>query len=324
MRPVWLLVLLLCACGVVKGANAPRDGGPAQEASTCAVDGDCEVGMVCEGCGDGSPTQCVPGCRTADQCPGSLTCLLGVTCVTCPCPPGWCDLDPCRDVDGDGYVATSDPQVSCPGKRKGDCDDSRPWVNPGQPERCSNGLDDDCNGKTDASDTAACQTCSGAQQWCTNTITCDASSFCDRGCCAACPLVSPPACGAGRCLLPARAANDCDAAGTCVTCPACTTQTPVCGVDLLTYATSCLAQGVGVEVLHQGECLPREGASCQGTQERCTQDLVCAQSVGRCMANESCNDAADCRAAPSASVPCDDAGFPTSFSCEAHRCVPHC
>lgn len=58
--------------------------------------------------------------------------------------------DVLRDADGDG-VST----------KFGDCDDSNPAIHPGAQENCTNGLDDDCNGKIDSAD-PACQapTCS--------------------------------------------------------------------------------------------------------------------------------------------------------------------
>lgn len=52
----------------------------------------------------------------------------------------------CTDADGDGYCAS-----------EGDCDDSNPNVNPGAAEVCGDGLDNDCDGQTDSSD-SDCQT----------------------------------------------------------------------------------------------------------------------------------------------------------------------
>ena len=45
------------------------------------------------------------------------------------------------DADGDGYFAEIN-----------DCDDTNPDVNPGKSERCSNGIDDNCDGDTDCDD----------------------------------------------------------------------------------------------------------------------------------------------------------------------------
>ncbi len=56
--------------------------------------------------------------------------------------------DPCVDRDGDGFGESGGPPPTCAGP---DCRDDLALVHPGRPERC-NGLDDDCNGLTDAAD----------------------------------------------------------------------------------------------------------------------------------------------------------------------------
>jgi Putative metal-binding motif len=48
------------------------------------------------------------------------------------------------DADGDGYSPAS--------SGGGDCDDSDPLKNPGAPELCGNGADDDCDGQPDCAD----------------------------------------------------------------------------------------------------------------------------------------------------------------------------
>lgn len=55
-------------------------------------------------------------------------------------------VDPCSDPDSDadGYR-----RVECGGT---DCDDSRPTSNPGSPELCQDGLDNDCDGLIDTAD----------------------------------------------------------------------------------------------------------------------------------------------------------------------------
>jgi|GEM_PF-729684 len=59
------------------------------------------------------------------------------------------------DSDGDGYGDGNNPVVSCiqPGpdftQVTGDCDDASANVNPGMPEDCTNGIDDNCNGTID-------------------------------------------------------------------------------------------------------------------------------------------------------------------------------
>jgi len=83
---------------------------------TCESDGDCEEGMICAEC------MCV------EQGPGPE-----------PEPE-------CTDNDGDGY--------SIEGEDCGpvDCDDEDPLVYPGSTEVCDNGIDDDCDGDIDSSD----------------------------------------------------------------------------------------------------------------------------------------------------------------------------
>src|SRR3990172_6962003 len=46
----------------------------------------------------------------------------------------------CRDVDGDGYGTRGECTLEGT-----DCNDGNPLVNPGAPEICSNGPDDDCS-----------------------------------------------------------------------------------------------------------------------------------------------------------------------------------
>jgi hypothetical protein len=79
-------------------------------------------------------------CQQLDSCAGEwrvasdqARCCLG-SCQACP------------DADGDGYA-----DRSCGGP---DCDDGRASVHPGAEEDCENGLDDDCDGLTDADDPA--------------------------------------------------------------------------------------------------------------------------------------------------------------------------
>ena len=52
--------------------------------------------------------------------------------------------DDCMDLDGDGYLDEAYGGA--------DCDDTDPAVNPGAPEVCDNGVDDDCDGLADGLD----------------------------------------------------------------------------------------------------------------------------------------------------------------------------
>jgi len=56
---------------------------------------------------------------------------------------------PCTDRDGDGH---GDPANAACAHPEADCDDSRPDVNPGTTEICTNGIDDECDGLADEAD----------------------------------------------------------------------------------------------------------------------------------------------------------------------------
>jgi hypothetical protein len=76
-------------------------------------------------------------CCTTPDCPA------GQTCQANQCAAG------CVDGDGDGYGQGS----ACQGA---DCDDGDAAVHPGATEDCGDGLDNDCDGQTDAADTEVC------------------------------------------------------------------------------------------------------------------------------------------------------------------------
>jgi len=64
-------------------------------------------------------------------------------------------IDEGCDDDGDGWCDKNMVYTSAPGTCPGggqDCDDSKAYVHPGQPEICGNLFDDDCNGLADAKD----------------------------------------------------------------------------------------------------------------------------------------------------------------------------
>lgn len=74
-----------------------------------------------------------------------------------PLAEGNCGQPSCTDADGDGYYVQSGCGASV------DCNDNNKNINPGKSEICDDGIDNDCDGKTDCSDTAcvndsACQT----------------------------------------------------------------------------------------------------------------------------------------------------------------------
>lgn len=107
-------------------ASVPTDG-PAGDSGRVGDGGLVPRGGRCtrtEEC-MGSPATCEdPYCNEAGYCTGAVN----VACIAC------------GDVDGDGYRGgTCGP----------DCDFLDPLIYPGAPERCDNGLDDDCNGLSD-------------------------------------------------------------------------------------------------------------------------------------------------------------------------------
>jgi hypothetical protein len=252
-----------------------------------------------------------------------MACAGPVACLTCPCAPGWCDLDPCRDVDGDGFVPTNRDPVSCPGKREGDCDDANGQVHPGAVEVCANGLDDDCNGQFDQQDPAACDQCTSGSWSCNAALHCGDGQQCSRGCCGACPTQRPPSCGLGECVQEGqRLPTGCKAPSTCVACATCPGVAPVCGDDFATYQNACLATGAGVGVLHESACTSHEGLACSPSTW-CGSNLYCGVVRARCVERPSCFDDADCPLALQATVLCGDGGV-APLVCVGHRCLTKC
>ena len=314
-----LMLGLLAACGA-GGARAVFEAGDAGALDTgaCALDADCPSGMTCERCSTGGPFVCVPGCRDDAACGPLRRCFHDIACSTCPCPSGWCDLDPCRDADGDGFAAAR--EGSCP-LPIGDCDDLRAAVHPGVLERCGNGLDDDCDGRVDVSAQcrADCQ-----RQVCTNALYCPQGQGCQLGCCEACPAVASPTCGAGECLVGGgTSSTGCALAGTCVACDCSADVRPVCGVDFGTYENDCWRARAGVDLLHDGPCSAREGLDCVVDGD-CFGDQFCrgTDAGARCSLRGTCSVDADCLKVRGV-VACGDAGA-ARLRCEALRCVPHC
>jgi hypothetical protein len=321
-------VLTLLACGGVETLPAR---GP-EAVAACAADAACPQGMVCEGCSGPQDAQCVPGCRVDAQCPGGHVCQLGVTCLTCPCAPGWCELDPCRDVDGDGFAFTTNPTVSCPGKRLGDCNDGNRAVNPGAKELCANGIDDDCDGFTDRND-ASCQQCTPDSQVCNDAAECLSNGSvgnetCSRGCCQSCPLVANPMCAAGQRAV----GGGLDVTTACRVARVCISSTcannafdPMCGRDFATYRNPCELQEAGVELLHRGRCEWNEGRPCATSS--CPQRQYCrtdALAGPRCTLAGACLVDADCPAGVGGAPVCVADGGVGTFRCERGQCVSRC
>lgn len=320
------MVVSLLGCGGAQLAAqvdvTPADAGPPPRASSCAGDVDCPVGMLCESCGDGSMS-CVPGCRTDAQCGQNMICSHQVQCLSCPCPSGYCDLDPCRDLDGDGFAAAQNG--TCPGKQVGDCNDAVAATHPGGHERCANGQDDDCDGRTDARDDECRDVCSAGFGFCATSLYCGTQRYCDRGCCEPCAPVEDPVCDGGLCLLPGGLdGNGCFAPSVCGECQACSLNyEPVCGRNFATYTNACLAHAAGTEVMHTGECSRGEGFTCEGVGD-CYYNQFCRNFGGelRCARIGTCSVDADCAAVTSV-VSCGDAGV-ASWICREDRCATVC
>ncbi len=120
------------------GLDNDCDGAPADD----EVDSDGDGWMSCEGdCEDSDPA-IHPGVKEGPV--GHPTCSDGID-NDCN---GMIDMeDPhcyCRDLDEDGHF-----DQDCGGA---DCNDADPFIYPGARERCSDGIDNDCNGLIDLED----------------------------------------------------------------------------------------------------------------------------------------------------------------------------
>lgn len=298
------------------------DAGPPRT-SSCTADVDCPNGMLCESCGDGFMT-CVPGCRLDAQCGPNMICSHDVQCLSCPCPSGYCDLDPCRDLDGDGFAAAL--TGLCPGKQIGDCNDGVTTTHPGGRERCANGQDDDCDGRTDARDDECRDSCDPGFGFCTSSLYCGQQRFCDEGCCEQCVAPVDPVCDPGQCLLPGGLdGNGCLSPRVCGDCQACSADfEPVCARNFATYTNDCFALAAGSRVMHDGECVRGEGLTCE-LESDCHYNQFCRDfgDAGlHCAKIGSCSVDADC-AHVTAVASCGDAGV-ASWVCRAERCAAVC
>ncbi|TNE84818.1 MAG: hypothetical protein EP330_27825 [Deltaproteobacteria bacterium] len=152
------------------GAGDPTlDGGPADigaQDGPLAVSGDDYVLPVEDADQDGVIADFDCDDNDATRYPGApeVCALAGEAAVDEDCDGYADDADPDGafgmvwrnvDADGDGYGS---PGYGCPvlvEPLPGDCDDSRPDVNPDAQEVCDDGIDNDCDGALDAADSDA-------------------------------------------------------------------------------------------------------------------------------------------------------------------------
>ena len=134
----------------VGGANAEAGasgesgaGGDANQPSStaCINDADCSNGLACDGierCNAGTCLPGAPACANPEPAHCDSVCEEQSGKAACSVRG--------QDRDKDSHFASS--CVTNPGD---DCDDAAPTVHPGAPELCD-GLDNDCNGKSDLND----------------------------------------------------------------------------------------------------------------------------------------------------------------------------
>lgn len=86
--------------------------------------------------------------------------------------------DACMDADNDGYSTTASAGgADCGGEASIDCDDANIYINPGVAEVCDDGIDNNCNGKTDAEDGACVESSCTLHEDLSFWINCDADEI---------------------------------------------------------------------------------------------------------------------------------------------------
>jgi hypothetical protein len=125
------------------------------DASECPDDGNSCTEALCE------LSRCYDlPLEDGTSCPGSDACSSQYICTNAACGPGPSDTD----ADLDGYI-----DADCPSGD--DCDDGNPDVHPGAEgplgdASCADGIDDDCDGRTDGWDSSCWEKVCTEAGWC--------------------------------------------------------------------------------------------------------------------------------------------------------------
>ncbi len=145
-----------CGNATDDNCNGQTDENGASGCTPLWIDGDADGdGKL----GSASQCQCAPSglytAISATDCDDANKAANGSAIEVCDGIDNNCDgkTDEGCDDDGDGWcdadmAVVGDPVVCKKGKK--DCDDASATVNPGVPEVCGNGVDDDCDGLTDS------------------------------------------------------------------------------------------------------------------------------------------------------------------------------
>lgn len=127
-----------CVAGRCGGTEPPDAGGEGGSGKTCALDGECQDGVFCDGFEVCSGGHCAPGSPACDDHSACTTDTCTEATQTCAHTTVG---GPSVDADGDGHAA-----IGC--GTGDDCDDSDAHNFPGNPEVCDF-RDNNCNGLVD-------------------------------------------------------------------------------------------------------------------------------------------------------------------------------
>jgi hypothetical protein len=233
-------------CAALNGCgHANNDANTCSDNSACTLSDACSEG-TCVGLGD-APTEICNNldddCDGVTDEPGANGCTLWYV-----------------DNDADGYGVTESGVCLCASdvthtaSTPGDCDDGDAGRNPGLIDAC-NGVDDDCDGKTDngvdlCNDGNACtkDTCATSCQHNNTTQACDDGNACTTG----------DVCSGGGCVpVGVVSCNDsnpctndvCDPKSGVCSHPLCS-DGDVCTVDVCVTGSGCVSHSVGAQMAY--------------------------------------------------------------------------